>query len=99
MLPSISCTSYTLSGRVAGPLITVPVVTSKREPWHDAERASQPNGRFGFERATAAARRALPGLSCFPRSNRRFDRFEQCVVPERFEQARHRTGVDEARLE
>ena len=27
-------TSYTLSGSVAGPLITAPVVTSNREPWH-----------------------------------------------------------------
>jgi hypothetical protein len=34
MVPSTSCTSYTLSGSVAGPLITAPVVMSNREPWH-----------------------------------------------------------------
>jgi hypothetical protein len=34
MLPSTSCTPYTLSASVAGPLITAPVVMSNREPWH-----------------------------------------------------------------
>jgi hypothetical protein len=34
MLPSATCTSYTLSGRGAGPLITAPVLTSNSEPWH-----------------------------------------------------------------
>jgi hypothetical protein len=32
--PSTSCTSYTLSGLVAGGSITAPVAMSKREPWH-----------------------------------------------------------------
>ena len=30
----VTCTSYTLSGRAAGPLTTPPVVTSNSEPWH-----------------------------------------------------------------
>ena len=34
MPPSATCTSYTLSGRAAGPWITAPVVTSNSEPWH-----------------------------------------------------------------
>jgi hypothetical protein len=34
MLPSATCTSYTLSGRAAGPRTTAPVVTSNSEPWH-----------------------------------------------------------------
>ena len=34
MVPPTSCTSYILSACVAGPLITEPVVMSKREPWH-----------------------------------------------------------------
>src|SRR5216684_7978197 len=34
MAPPTSCTSYTLSASVAGPLITAPVVMSNREPWH-----------------------------------------------------------------
>ena len=33
-LPSTSCTSYTLSALIAGPLIAAPVAMSKREPWH-----------------------------------------------------------------
>jgi DNA-binding CsgD family transcriptional regulator len=33
MLPSATCTSYTLSGRAAGPWTTAPVVTSHSEPW------------------------------------------------------------------
>ena len=34
MLPSATCTSYTPSGRDAGPRTTAPVVTSNSEPWH-----------------------------------------------------------------
>ena len=34
MLPSVTRTAYTLSGRDAGPLTTAPVVTSNSEPWH-----------------------------------------------------------------
>ena len=34
MLPSTSCTGYTLRLLVAGPFMTAPVAMSNREPWH-----------------------------------------------------------------
>src|SRR5580704_15516640 len=44
LLPT-SCTSYTLSDFLAGPLITAPVVMSNREPWHgDTPRHAPPTG-------------------------------------------------------
>ena len=48
MLPSVTCTSYTLSGRAAGPLTTPPVVTSNSGAValaHDRRPGKQSSGQ------------------------------------------------------